>query len=196
MKYKKKTNRVFYTLNKKEKNKIIFKENIDYYKYKLNENQIKIIDKINNIRYNKGLNKLEFKEEQELTDFILNKKTELVFYKNENIYKLSPYLYIFKYPKNTFQNFINNNKILNILTIDILNKIQIIEQNDIEFILIYDKNKINELNNITIKNFNLVYEIGTKDINNNDDKSKNVFIKIKNESQIIKYHKFKEKSNL
>ena len=48
-------------------------------------------------------------------------------------------MYLIKYPINEFQNFLNNNQILNIITIETLNKINIIQQNNFELISIYEK---------------------------------------------------------
>ena len=56
----------------------------------------------------------------------------MYFYPNENIYKLSSNCYIFKYVKNEFQNHINNDEIMNIITNGLLDRINIIEKNEFE----------------------------------------------------------------
>ena len=85
----------FIDLNRKLKNELIFtKENIEKYKYKLNINQIQLIKNINDIRNQNKIPGLIYNEE--LPDFIINEKTKLFFYPNENIYKISNNLYIFK----------------------------------------------------------------------------------------------------
>ena len=77
---------------------IFKKEIIEKYKYKLNINQIQLIKNINDIRNQNKIPGLIYNEE--LPDFIINEKTKLFFYPNENIYKISNNLYIFKYKKN------------------------------------------------------------------------------------------------
>jgi hypothetical protein len=89
---------------------------------------------------------LKYYEREKLPEFIINEKTELIFNGHKNIFKLSSSFYIFKYPKNEFQNLLNNSQILNIITIDELNEINIIEQNNIEFISVYKRNNGNNIN--------------------------------------------------
>jgi len=138
----------FDNLNEKAKNEFIFnKNNMKKYEYKLNENQIDLIKKLNLIRKQNNIPELKYEEKEKLPDFIINKKTELIFYKKESIYKLSKNFYVFKYPKNEFKNNFNNKEIINILTIDFLDRINIIGQDDIEFISIYNNKYINEINN-------------------------------------------------
>ena len=121
------------TYNLNNKNAQIFKkENVEKYKYSLNENQINLIRNINDIRRrNNNITLLNYVREENLPEFIINEKTEI---------------YIFKYPKNEFQNLLNNSQILNIITIDELNEINIIEQNNIEFISVYKRNNGNNIN--------------------------------------------------
>jgi len=130
----------FNNLSEKEKIEFIFKkDNIKKYEYKLNENQINLIDKINDIRKKNNIPLLKYFEREKLPEFIINEKTQLIFNDNENLFKLSPNFYVFKYPKNEFKNFLNNNQILYIITIETLNIINIIQQNNFELISIYEK---------------------------------------------------------
>ena len=146
----------FNKLNEKDKNKLIFKkENMEEYSYNLNFDQILLIRKLNDIRYQNHLRALEYHEEEKLPDFIKNIKTLLILFPNENIYKLSTNLYIFKYLKNEFQNHLNDREILNIITIDFLDRISILEQNDIEFISIYKNNLDNNRSNNRINERNV-----------------------------------------
>jgi len=57
---------------------------------------------------------LKYEETEKLPNFIINKKTELIFFNKENIYKLSKNVYVFKYPKNEFKNNLNDKEIINI----------------------------------------------------------------------------------
>ena len=154
----------FFNLDKKSKIETIFKEDhMKKYQYKLKENQIGLIRKINDIRSNYNVPPiLNYGEVESLPDFIINLKTELIFYPNENLYKLSSNYYIFKYPKNIIHNLLNKEKILNIITIDFLNEINIIEQDNFELISIYknissnnnidiDNNRKNDINDIKIR---------------------------------------------
>ena len=133
----------FYKLNEKEKYALIFrKQNIKLYCYKLNGNQINLINKINDIRKQYNLSPFKYYLFEQLPEFLINEKTKLNFYPYQNIYKLNVDLFIFKYKKDEFQNLLNNNEILNIITNDLLDKIYIIEQNNFEFICFYSNNNI------------------------------------------------------
>ena len=144
-KYEYKLPSQFYDLNEKEKYAFIFeKENIKRCCYILNSNHINLINKINDIRNQYNLSPYKYSKFEKLPEFLINEKTELNLYPEKNAYKLNNYLYIFKYPKNEFQNLLNNNEILNIITNDLLNKIYIIEQNNFEFICFYSFNYIYE----------------------------------------------------
>ena len=132
----------FDNLNKNEKNKFIYKkENIRKYKYELKEDQIKLINKINNIRKLNNIPILEYYKYNQVPIFILKEKVEMFFYPNKNLYKYKALnLFIFKYPKNTFKNYIRNEETLNIITNYFLSKISIIEFNNLEYIYIYNTN--------------------------------------------------------
>ena len=167
----------FDRLNKKDIIELIFKkENMKKYEYKLNKSQINLIQKINDIRKQNNIIEMKYYKIVKLPDFIINKKAYLIFRPNENIYKLSTNLYIFRYPKNEFQNFLKDKEILNIITIDFLDRINIIEQNDNEFISLYNNNNIQNNNIIRPNNFSngVLNEINLKipefNIANTEDK--------------------------
>ena len=164
----------FQILNEKEKREMIFKTYINEYYYNLDDNSIDLIKKINDIRKRYNINLLNFYKVEYLPDFIKNEKTEIIFFENKNIYKINCNSYIFKYPKNKFQNFLYNKEILNIITMDILDEINIIEIKNFEFISIYkkEKNNINNLNLPNNENKNEIHSARTKKnnyflINNN-----------------------------
>jgi len=175
----------FNKLNEKSKNEIIFKtDNFEKYYCKLNESQINLIKKINDFREQNNIPKFKFDEYETLNNFIINPNLPIIFYKNENIYKITNNLYIFKYDKNEFQNILNNTEILNIIKIDFLDRIKVIEQNNNEFIYIYNNNIINKVKNKFNNNINIP-KIYTKshniDIINTDDKLKDKFLGFSNE---------------
>ena len=87
---------------------------------------------------------LKYFEKEKLPEFIINEKTQIIFNNNENLFKLSPNFYVFKYKINEFRNYLNNKQILNIITIETLNIINIIQQNNFEFISIYDELNISQ----------------------------------------------------
>ena len=160
-------------LNEKNKNIMIFqKENMEDYNYKLNDNQIKLIKKINDIRKENKISELKYEEEGQLPDFITNKKTQLILFPYENKYKISSNLYIFKYPKNEFQNHLNEKEILNIIAIDILDKINILEQKETEIISIYNINA-NKNNNFIRQNNSNRIELSPINIPSTEDELKN-----------------------
>ena len=179
-------------LNEKAKNEFIFnKNNMKKYEYKLNENQIDLITKINHIRQQNNVPKLKYEEKEKLPDFIINKKTELIFYKKESIYKLSKNFYVFKYPKNEFKNNLNDKDIINILTIDFLDRINIIEQDYIEFVSIYHNIYINEINNSNnnINEPHIYINIRSPEINFDNSKDKINNKSEKREVRNIRIHK-------
>ena len=154
-------------LDEKSKNEYIFKkENIEKYEYKLNENQIGLIKKINEIRVQNNIPKLQYNKYEKIPNFIINPKLKLLFNKNENIYKISNNLYIFKYNKNELQNLLNDKEIINIIKFGFLDKINIIEKNNAEFISVcgsrpennYAKNLNNNIDtyNIDIPHINII----------------------------------------
>ena len=146
---------IFHNLSVKEKNEIVFqKENLAKYKYKSNTNIYLISNKINDIRRNKNVTLLNICHRENLPDFIINEKTKMYFYPNENVYKLSPNFYVFKYPKDEFQNHINNNEIRNIITNEFLDEISIIEKKEFEYISLYKYEPNNNTNNNNQRNNN------------------------------------------
>ena len=173
----------FDNLSKKAKLEEIFKEdNMKQYQYELKDNQISLITKINDIRRNYNLNTIPIINRVErLPDLIIHLKTELFFYPEVNIHKISPNSFIFKYPKNEFINYFNNEKILNIITINSLNKINIIEQNNLEFISIYKEDEPNNNDNIrsnnrnNINNKSLRIELPNIEIANTEERLKDNF---------------------
>ena len=139
----------FDNLSDKKKNETIFKkENISKYKYIKNEKRIKLILNImNDIRRNIYIPLLKHERGEYIPDFILNEKTKMYFYTNENIYQLSPDFYIFKYLKDEFQNHINDKEIKTIISNELLDRISIIEKNELEYISIYKNNPNNNQGN-------------------------------------------------
>jgi hypothetical protein len=81
-----------------------------------------------------------------------------------------------------FENLLNNNEIINIIKIDYLNEINIVEQNDTEFIFIFDNRPENdkkrkENNNIRKPNINIGnINIPHIDIINTEDKFVNLSV--------------------
>ena len=134
----------FNDLNKNEKNKFIYKkENIEKYEYKLNKNQIILINKINDIRILNNIPILEYNKYNRLSNFILKEKAELFFNPNKNLYYYAALnIYIFKYPKNKFINMLNHKETLNIILNYRLSKITIIELNNLEYIYLYNNTNI------------------------------------------------------
>ena len=132
-------------LNKIGKIAMIFKkENMKkYFLYGLDDTQKTLINNINQLRRKNNIPELEYNEKQYLPDYIINKKTEFIFYEKENIYKFYNDYYLIKYPISECQKIINDNNITNILSINILDRINIIRKDDYEYIALYN-NQFNE----------------------------------------------------
>ena len=168
----------------KSKNELIYKkENIEKYEYELNDNQINLIHKINDIRRQNNVPELKYFKHEKLPSYLINPKPQLIFYQKQNIYKISNDLYIFKYPKNELQILLNNKEIINIIKIDYLNEINVIEQYNNEIISIYNNRTINNINklnnNIAINNIELI-----PIIINSENKLKNEFIGLSDVNEI------------
>ena len=133
----------FENFDKTKKYKFLFNNNnIKKYEYELNESQINLINKINDIRKKYEIPLLKYNKVDKLPEFIINEKTQLIFYKFKNLYKLNPNSYIFKYPSQKFIDLLNNDEILNIITISILDRINVIEKENLEFIHVYSDKPI------------------------------------------------------
>ena len=139
----------FDKLNDKDKIKIIFKkENMEKYRYAFDYSQIKLIYKINKLRRQNNIPEFQYNEEQKFPENIINSKTELFFYEEKDIYKFSTNCYLIKYPISKCQKDIKDKNIINILTIDFLDKINIMRKDNYVYIALYN-NKFNEnYNNI------------------------------------------------
>ena len=153
-------------LNKIGKIAMIFKkENMKkYFLYGLDDTQKTLINNINQLRRKNNIPELEYNEKQYLPDYIINKKTEFIFYEKENIYKFYNDYYLIKYPISECQKIINDNNITNILSINILDRINIIRKDDYEYIALYNNqfnenennnNNQRENRNINIRNINI-----------------------------------------
>ena len=133
--------------------KIFNKKNMKEYESELNDNQIILIKNINQLRKENNIRELKYDEKQKLPDYLMNKKTELFFYKEKNIYKFNNNYYLIKYPISESQKDITDKNIINIITIDILERINIMQKDDYYYITLYndhfDKNE-----NIVNKNIN------------------------------------------
>ena len=132
----------FDKLNDKDKIKIIFKnENMEKYEYELDDAQLNLIDKINKLRRQNNILEFQYNKEQKLPEYMINTKTELFFYKEKDIYKFSTNCYLIKYPISECQNDIKDKNIINILTIDFLDKINIMRKDNYEYIALYNNIK-------------------------------------------------------
>ena len=181
----------FGKLNKINKIQMIFKkENMKKYIWKLDETQLRLISKINLLRKKNNIPELKSYYEQNLPDYIINKKTELIFYKENYIYKFSKNYYLIKYPTSECQKDISDEKYINILSIDFLDKINIMRKDNYEYIMLYndqfnenDNNSFrrenNENNNINI-NMNLTDrpDIPSNNIVNTEDRLNEQSIKL------------------
>ena len=139
----------FDNLDKRDKNKFIFeKENMKKYRYALDNFQHQLIKKINQPRNQNNIKELKYDVIQQLPDYIINKKTELTFYKEQSIYKFPNDFYLIKFPISEKIE-INDVNMINIIKMDFLDSINIIRKDNYEYISIYNNNFTE--NNISIK---------------------------------------------
>ena len=143
----------FNKLNEKDKLKMLFKEeNMKKYRYVLDNAQKELINKINKIRKQNNIKELKYDILQQIPDYIINNKTELIFYKDKNVYEFSNNYYLIKYPISETQKEINDKNIINIIKIDFLDSVNIIRKDNYEYILLYKNNHNNKKSNIKVGN--------------------------------------------
>ena len=131
----------FDKLKKNERKKFVL-DNYLNYKYFITDNNIKLINSFNDFRKEMNIKKLEFTEDKKIPEFILNLPSEMILFPEKNIFKISNKNYILKYKigelYTKFQN--KNPDIIKILNKDNLNKIQIIDKGEYEYISISEHN--------------------------------------------------------
>ena len=122
--------------NEKEKLKYISKI-IKKLKYNYSNKDLRIFKEINNFRKNNNLKILEL--DLYLPDFIINEISEIFLYDSQKLFKLKGNKYLFKYKVGEFENYLKNNDkdLIDILLKSYLENINIIIQDDIQYILIY-----------------------------------------------------------
>ena len=136
----------FEKMNKNERKKFVL-QNLKNYENKITDKQKELIDLINNLRRENDINDLENNDKKTIPEFIFKKPAEVLLMPSKKIFKLSNKKYIFKYPLNELEKVVidKNKEILNILLKDNLNHIQIVNQNDIEYIMIFESKSSNEI---------------------------------------------------
>ena len=176
----------FDDLNNIGKIQMIFKkENMKRYKCELDDTQKILINKIVQLRRQNNIpefRKFSYYGKHHLPDYIINQKTELIFYEKKNIYKFYNNFYLIKYPISECQKDINDNNIINIITKNFLDRINIIRKDDYEYISLYNNqfnenenesdNNIRRRNNINDANINLEARINIPSFNisNSEDR--------------------------
>jgi hypothetical protein len=102
------------------------------------EEDMKIFRKINNFRNKNHLPYLE--PENNLPDFIKNEISEVILFKWKNLFILPKNKYLFKYDFGKFNYYFQNNdkELIQILLKSELNRIKIITQKNIQYILLYE----------------------------------------------------------
>ena len=136
----------FKKMKEYKKRKYIMK-NKNKYKIMLSESQEYYILQINKYRIENNINELNYDKCIAFKDLILDKYSEPIFFDNKNIFHLSDNNYLLKYPINEFVTRFNDKEkdIVNILLKDHLNKIIIINKNNMIFIHIFkEKNSFSK----------------------------------------------------
>ena len=130
---------------------------IDSLEIKISKKQKDIISLINKFRKDNNINELIYDKVIGFKDLIFDKSSEHIFYDNKNFFKLSKGKILIKIPILEFETRFNNKEknITNILLNDYLNKIIIIEKDNILFIFLFHIN----LNTFPNKNNNNIINI-------------------------------------
>ena len=117
--------------------------NKNRYIINITENEKDLVSLINKYRKENNIDELVYDKKIFFDELIIDKYSEHILVKNENIFKLSNANYLFRYPVGEFTKKFNerNKDIINILLKVSLNKIIIIIKNNIEFINIFKLQK-------------------------------------------------------
>jgi len=111
------------------------KDNCKNFKNKRTTEELEIINKINNFRRNNNIKKLL--NDNTFPLFLINKQSEILLFPYKKIFKsLNDTKYICKINEKD-EDFINDNEIKTILLKDYLDRINVIKQNDIIYILLF-----------------------------------------------------------
>ena len=94
--------------------------------------ELELMKKINTYRRKKDIDRLLI--DNSFPDFLINKKSEMILFPYKKIYKLSTDKYLCKLKD---EKFFNDFEIKNILLKDYLNKINVVQQNNIYYILVF-----------------------------------------------------------
>ena len=142
----------FHKMSKISKLKFIsnHKHNFQFF---LNQEQLDLVSLINDFRVKNNLDKFTIDWDKKLPNFILNESSEIILFSFNHIFKLSNKNYLFKYRKGEFEFYFRNKNIdiINILKKQNLNRIIIIHQNMIEYILIYESYKYYSIDPIELR---------------------------------------------
>jgi hypothetical protein len=132
----------FHKMNAVAKRKFI-NDNKYNFQFLLTQPQLDLISLLNEFRENNNLEKFTIDWERKLPKFLINENSELMLFSYHTILKIAKQCYLFRYKIGKFEaDFKNNNQdILNILSKPNLNRIIMINQNTIEYILIYESFK-------------------------------------------------------
>jgi hypothetical protein len=128
--------------NKTKKKEFIL-NNKNRYIINITENEKDLVSLINKYRKENNIDELVYDKKFFFDELIIDKYSEHILVKNENIFKLSNTNYLFRYPVGEFAKKFNerNKDIINIFLKVSLNKIIIIIKNNIEFINIFKLQK-------------------------------------------------------
>ena len=130
--------------------RVFLLKNINDYVIELTKEQKALISSINEYRKENNIDELHYIETVEFKALIFEKYTEPILNDKENIFKLSKGKYLLKYPQNIFEIRFKNrdSNIINILLNDYLNKIIIIDKDNISYIFIFhfDKKDLSVIN--------------------------------------------------
>ena len=122
---------------------------VNYFEINYNIKDLDLIADINLYRLKKNLDELII--DYKIPNFIIKGSTEIILFPN-NIIKISNIKYVFSlYAEDDFEEIKGNKNIINILIKPFMNKINIIRQNDIKYITIYEDYDNEKYETIQIK---------------------------------------------
>ena len=142
--------------------RVMLLQNINLFQIKISEKEKKIISSINKFRIDNTIDKLKYDNIIGFKDLIFDKYSEPIFANNKNFFKLSKRKYLIKIPVHEFETRFNNKEknMTDILLNDYLNKICIIEKDNILFIFLFHK----KIKNYPNKNNDIEIELSERNV--------------------------------
>lgn len=154
-----------FNMKKDSKKKEIILDNIDKYKFQITDNQAFLLFSINQLRYKNNIDRFKFETSVKIRFILLNEISELKFLKYKHIFKIFGENYLFIYNLNEFKKKLIQKEayIRNVVLNEQLTNIIIFEQENLQYIFIYNPSSFSEYKIINDLKENKINNSGIND---------------------------------